>query len=91
MWSKVASRQIDAQLRERRRGFKRRREALERIQAAAGELEARIAEVEAQDGHLLELERQLARVADEMLSVARGGVDERTQPFPDPRLRQAAA
>ncbi len=39
MWSKTASGQIDVQLRERRRGFKRRREALERIQVAAGELE----------------------------------------------------
>jgi len=91
MWSKVASGQIDVQLRERRRGFKRRREALERIQAAAGELEQRIAEVEAQDGHLLELERQLARVAEDMLSDARGEPGDRTQPFPDPRLRQAAA
>src|SRR5439155_20593555 len=37
LWSKSASAQIDSQLRERRRGFRRRREALERIQSAAGE------------------------------------------------------
>ena len=49
LWNKSASAQIDSQLRERRRGFKRRREALERIQTAASELEQRIAELEAQD------------------------------------------
>ena len=54
LWSKAASSQVEAQLRERRRAFTRRREALQRVQAAAGELEARIAEVEAQDEHLRE-------------------------------------
>jgi hypothetical protein len=49
LWSKGASAQVDSQLRERRRGFRRRREALERIQSAAGELELRIAEIESQD------------------------------------------
>ena len=49
LWNKTASSQVDSQLRERRRGFKRRREALERIQSAAGELEQRIGEFEAQD------------------------------------------
>ncbi|HJV63005.1 MAG TPA: dynamin family protein [Albitalea sp.] len=49
LWSKSASAQVDSQLRERRRGFRRRREALERIQNAAGELEQRITEIEAQD------------------------------------------
>jgi hypothetical protein len=52
LWSKGASAQVDSQLRERRRGFRRRREALERIQSAAGELEQRIAEIEAQDQRL---------------------------------------
>jgi hypothetical protein len=59
LWNKSASAQIDSQLRERRRSFKRRREALERIQAAASELETRIAELEAQDERALRL---LARV-----------------------------
>jgi len=49
LWNKSASAQIDSQLRERRRGFKRRREALERIQTASADLEQRIAELEAQD------------------------------------------
>ncbi|CAG1018325.1 partial Bacterial dynamin-like protein, partial [Burkholderiaceae bacterium] len=52
LWSKSASAQVDSQLRERRRGFRRRREALERIQNAAGELEQRISEIESQDKRL---------------------------------------
>jgi hypothetical protein len=52
LWSKGASAQVDSQLRERRRGFRRRREALERIQNAAGELEQRICEIESQDQRL---------------------------------------
>ena len=49
LWHKSASNQVDSQLRERRRGFKRRRERLERIQAAAGELDQRIGDLETQD------------------------------------------
>ena len=49
LWNKATSAQVESQLRERRRSFRRRRESLERIQAAAGELEQRIAEVESQD------------------------------------------
>ncbi|MFO1274292.1 MAG: dynamin family protein [Rubrivivax sp.] len=71
MWSKSASNQVDVQLRERRRAFKRRREALERIQTAAGELEQRISEVESQEERLLELQRQLDRAGDEVLAIAR--------------------
>jgi Dynamin family len=59
MWSKSSSAQIESQLRDRRRGFKRRREALERIQTAAGDLERRLAEVQAQDERL---QRWLVRV-----------------------------
>ncbi len=61
LWNKAASQQVDSQLRERRRGFRRRREALERIQNAAGELEQRITEIEAQDERLGEL---LSRVSE---------------------------
>ena len=61
LWSKSASAQVDAQLRERRRSFRRRREALERIQSAAGELEQRIAEIEKQDQRLHQF---MARVGD---------------------------
>ena len=46
MWNKSASAQVDAQLRERRRNFRRRRESLERIQAAASELETRLEELD---------------------------------------------
>jgi hypothetical protein len=91
LWSKAASGQVDLQLRERRRGFKRRREALERIQAAAGELEQRIAEVESQDEHLAELQRQLLRVTDELLALAGGSLTGSTQPLLDLQLRQDAA
>lgn len=59
LWSKSASAQVDSQLRERRRGFRRRREALERIQSASGELEQRIGEIETQD---LRLNQYLSRV-----------------------------
>lgn len=56
LWSRTASSQVDAQLRERRRAFKRRRESLERIRAAAGELEARLVELESQDERLATIE-----------------------------------
>jgi hypothetical protein len=46
LWNRQASAQVDSQLRERRRNFRRRREALERIQSAATELEQRIGELE---------------------------------------------
>jgi hypothetical protein len=52
MWSKSTTAQIESQLRDRRRGFKRRREALERIQTASGDLERRLGEVQAQDDRL---------------------------------------
>ncbi|MFN7723820.1 MAG: dynamin family protein [Rubrivivax sp.] len=70
LWSKTASSQVDVQLRERRRSFKRRREALERIQAAAGELEARIAEVEAQDERLGGLQAKLDQLTEALLVLA---------------------
>jgi Dynamin family len=55
LWHKAASNQVDSQLRERRRAFKRRREGLERIQLAAGDLDARIADLQAQDARCQEL------------------------------------
>jgi chromosome segregation ATPase len=59
LWSKTASGQVDVQLRERRRAFKRRREALERIQSASGELERRISELESQERRLRDLQQRL--------------------------------
>jgi hypothetical protein len=49
LWNKTASAQLEAQLRDRLRGFRHRREALERVQTAAGDLETRISELEQQD------------------------------------------
>ena len=89
LWSKTASSQVDVQLRERRRSFKRRRESLERIQAAAGDLETRIAEVEAQDERLAQLQRHLDRAADAVLTATRSAA--MAQPHTDPRLQQDAA
>ncbi|WP_428420250.1 dynamin family protein [Methylibium sp.] len=65
LWNKTASAQIDTQLRERRRGFKRRREALERIQAAAGELEARVSELQDQDARLQQLQQRVTELAQD--------------------------
>lgn len=64
LWNKTASAQIDTQLRDRRRGFKRRREALERIQSAAGELETRLAELQAQDDRLQQLQQRMTELAN---------------------------
>ena len=79
MWSRSNAAQMESQLRDRRKGFKRRREALERIQGAAGELERRISEVQAQDERLTtwitkvdELAAALRAVASEPPSVSEG-------------------
>ncbi len=66
MWNKAASVQVDSQLRERRRGFRRRSEALQRIQSADGELETRIAEIEAQDGRV---QQHMTRVTEHLLNL----------------------
>ena len=52
LWNKSISAQVDSQLRERRRSFRRRRESLERVQVAASDLESRIGEIESQDERL---------------------------------------
>ncbi len=62
LWNKASSSQVDSQLRERRRGFRRRREALERIQQASGDLELRIAEIEAQDTQMQQLQSRAAEL-----------------------------
>ena len=93
LWNKTASAQIDTQLRDRRRGFKRRREALERIQTAAGELESRVAELETQDKTLQRLQQQLAKLVQaarlEADPTLRPSIDlsaEADPPTPTPRL-----
>src|SRR3954471_10077151 len=58
-WSKGASAQIDAQLKERRRNFSKRIEAIERIQNAAGNLDERLLERAAKETNLAELHARL--------------------------------
>ena len=71
LWNKTASAQVDTQLRERRRTFKRRQESLERIQTAAGELEERLAELQAQDDRTQQIQARLAALVDAVNEQAR--------------------
>ena len=73
MWNKSASAQVDAQLRERRRNFRRRRESLERIQAAASELETRLEELDAQDQRLQGFHGRCNELIDALRQQARTG------------------
>ena len=71
LWHKSASNQVDSQLRERRRGFKRRRDGLERVLAAAGDLNHRIGDLESQDArwqHLTGRVRELTAALTEAAS-----------------------
>ena len=65
LWNRTASAQVDAQLRERRKAFKRRRDSLERIQSAASELDVRLSEIEAQDARLATIEVHLAQLFED--------------------------
>ncbi len=64
LWNKAVSAQVDAQLRERRKGFKRRSETLEKVQMAAGELETRIGEIEIQDERLKQYQLRTVELAE---------------------------
>jgi hypothetical protein len=64
LWNKAVSAQVDSQLRERRKAFKRRRETLEKIQTAAGELESRIEEIDTQDQRLLQFLARASELAE---------------------------
>ncbi len=70
LWNKAVSAQVDSQLRERRKAFKRRRETLEKIQAAAGELELRLDEIEAQDQRLVEFQQRTSELAESLREYA---------------------
>jgi hypothetical protein len=70
MWNKTASAQVDGQLRERRRNFKRRYESLDRIQSAASELDTRLQEVQAHDERVLQLQTRLTVLVDELVAEA---------------------
>lgn len=67
LWNKTASAQVDSQLRERRRNFKRRYESLDRIQSASNELDTRLQEVQAQDERVLQLQTRLGTLVDDLV------------------------
>ena len=70
LWNKTASAQVDSQLRERRRNFKKRYESLDRIQSASGELDKRVQEVQAQDERALQLHTRLATLVEALAAQA---------------------
>ncbi|HET9977839.1 MAG TPA: dynamin family protein [Burkholderiaceae bacterium] len=76
LWNKSASNQVDSQLRERRRGFKRRREGLERIRGAAADLDGRIADLQAQDERLLQVAARVRAQAAALRDAAARRIDE---------------
>jgi hypothetical protein len=80
-WSRDASAQCDAQLRERRRSYDRRKAALERIRVASDELEQRIAEVDAQEQRQRE---QMAELQSRFEALRRAA---RQAPDPDAAVR----
>lgn len=67
LWNKTASAQVDGQLRERRRNFKRRYESLDRIQSASSELDNRLQEVQAQDERVMQWQTRLGTLVDELV------------------------
>lgn len=74
LWSKSATAQLDAQLRERKRSFARRIEAVDRIQHAAGSLAERIEEIEQAEEELTQLEARLNELTGQLASLpAEGG------------------
>ncbi|HZT55931.1 MAG TPA: dynamin family protein, partial [Burkholderiaceae bacterium] len=73
LWNKATSSQVDSQLRERRRNFRRRRESLERVQTAASDLENRIAELEAHDMRLQGFLRRAKQLFDALRAQAQAG------------------
>ena len=62
LWNKSAGAQLDAQLRERRKNFRRRLDAIERIQLAASGLDERIEEITVQEHVLIELNMRLTQL-----------------------------
>ena len=66
LWNKSAASQLDAQLRERRRNFRRRIEAIERIQEAASGLDERISEIVELENALNALESKLGELTSHL-------------------------
>ena len=73
LWHQAASAQMEAQLRDRRRSFRKRRESLERIQQAAGDLEERVTDVEAQSARIEALITDVALRCETLAVIARRG------------------
>ena len=69
LWSKSATAQLDAQLRERRRSFARRIEAVDRMQQATSGLVERISEIEDGEGELVQLERKLNELTSQLIAL----------------------
>lgn len=67
LWSKSATSQLDAQLKERKRSFARRIEAVDRISQAASGLMERIAEIEAAEQQLTGLEKRLGQWSQQLI------------------------
>ncbi len=82
LWSKSATAQLDAQLRERRKSFARRIEAVDRIQHAASGLVERISEIEAGEGELLLLERRLQELTGQLITLPVVPQDVQSTEFP---------
>src|ERR1700749_170429 len=73
LWHQAASAQMEAQLRDRRRSFRKRRESLERIQQAAGDLEERVVDVEAQSARIEALITDVAMRSETLAVIGPGG------------------
>lgn len=66
LWNKSAAAQLDVQLREKRRNFRRRLEAIKRIQDAASGLDDRIAEIVELENALDALDRKLIELTSHL-------------------------
>ena len=75
LWSKSATAQLDAQLRERKRSFSRRIEAVDRIQQAASGLEDRIAEIEEGEVALERLDQRLQQLTEQLMCLSADAAD----------------
>jgi hypothetical protein len=73
LWNQSASAQMEAQLRDRRRAFRKRRESLERIQQAAGDLEERVRDVESQSARIESLIEDASLRCETLMVIARRG------------------
>lgn len=89
-WSKAASAQLDAQVRERRQNLARRLEAIERIQQAASTLDERIAELASQEIMQKAVEVKLADLTMR-LSDFQPAVVAASPPYVDPVIFASAA